>query len=48
MKKIIYLVVLLAMTSCQSQTQKINLKPKPGKAVAVFAVVCFWCSEHVF
>ena len=28
--------------------RKISLVPPPGKAIAVFAEGCFWCSEHIY
>ncbi|EIA08550.1 peptide-methionine (S)-S-oxide reductase MsrA [Flavobacterium frigoris] len=41
-------VVLFTILSCNAQTKKMSLEPKKGKAIAVFAEGCFWCSEHVF
>ena len=43
-----YVVVLFTILSCNAQTKKLSLEPKKGKAIAVFAEGCFWCSEHVF
>jgi peptide-methionine (S)-S-oxide reductase len=43
-----YVVVLFTILSCNAQTKKLSLEPKNGKAIAVFAEGCFWCSEHVF
>jgi peptide-methionine (S)-S-oxide reductase len=40
--------VLFTILSCNAQTKKLSLEPKNGKAIAVFAEGCFWCSEHVF
>lgn len=48
MKIISYAVVLFTILGCNAQTQKLSLTPKKGKAIAVFAEGCFWCSEHVF
>lgn len=45
--------VLLVFFACNAQTSKnrntaVKLTPAPGKAIAVFAEGCFWCSEHIF
>jgi peptide-methionine (S)-S-oxide reductase len=45
--KLASLVVLFTILSCNAQTKKLSLEPKNGKAIAVFAEGCFWCSEHV-
>lgn len=41
-------VLFFALISCTSKTEKLDLTPSKGKAVAVFAAGCFWCTEHIF
>ena len=48
------LSMMLVYTSCEAQSsknkdvRKVSLQAPKGKAIAAFAVGCFWCSEHIF
>jgi peptide-methionine (S)-S-oxide reductase len=45
--------LILTFTGCNAQSQKkqdvkkVNLQAPKGKAIAAFAMGCFWCSGHI-
>jgi peptide-methionine (S)-S-oxide reductase len=40
-------LIFISFASC-AQSTAVSLKAPKGKAIAVFAEGCFWCSEHIF
>jgi peptide-methionine (S)-S-oxide reductase len=46
--KIIAQILVVLSFGVSAQTKEASPKPPKGKAMAVFAEGCFWCSEHVF
>lgn len=42
------LAATLFVSSCSADTHSVSLTPPPGKAIAVFAEGCFWCSELIY
>jgi len=48
------LIIVLSFIACDARSQKkqdvrqVSLQPPKGKAIAAFAMGCFWCSGHIF